>query len=270
MDRVSFLLYTRSLKSVEKLTDEQAGVLFKAILKYNKGIELPEMDQATDIAFSNIQDYMDENFETYQEKCSVNRKNGAKGGRPKGFTNNHSDNLDELEKPKKPNGFSENPKKHKAKAKAKADIDADIDYVVPDGTTIEDSPDGESLSAEPTVNAPDKVPYQEIVNLYNSICVSLPRVREVSDSRRKAIRSRYRKYGMDDIEKVFRATEASDFLSGRNGRWTSCGFDWIMKPANFLKILEGNYSSEGGEHDGTNGKFYTEKYFEELYADEVV
>ena len=46
--------------------------------------------------------------------------------------------------------------------------------------------------------------------------------------------------------KECKKAEASDFLTGRNGGWGGCGFDWILKPANLSKILEGNYDNRAG------------------------
>ena len=39
--------------------------------------------------------------------------------------------------------------------------------------------------------------------------------------------------------------EDSDFLSGRNGKWTSCNFDWLINENNMVKVLEGNYKNKG-------------------------
>ena len=38
--------------------------------------------------------------------------------------------------------------------------------------------------------------------------------------------------------------EQSDFLTGRNGVWNNCNFDWCMKPTNYIKIIEGNYKNK--------------------------
>jgi len=43
---------------------------------------------------------------------------------------------------------------------------------------------------------------------------------------------------------VFQKVEASDFLSGRSGKWNGCNFDWVLKEANMVKILEGNYDNK--------------------------
>lgn len=128
----------------------------------------------------------------------------------------------------------------------------------------------ETKKEEVEVTEKQNIPYQEIVDLYNSVCVSLPKVRGVSDSRRNAIRSRYKTYGMDGIKKVFESAEESDFLSGRNGKWSSCNFDWLMKQANFLKVLEGTYQNKGGVNNGTIGLRYTENEINQIFAADII
>lgn len=132
---------------------------------------------------------------------------------------------------------------------------------------IADSSYEESVSAEPT--ASNRVPYQEIIDLYNSVCVSFPQVTRLTEQRRKTIRSRYREYGMDGIRKVFESAEASDFLSGRNGKWMNCSYDWLMKQGNFLKVFEGNYPAEGSVRNGASNTSYSEAELEEIFADSI-
>ena len=40
---------------------------------------------------------------------------------------------------------------------------------------------------------------------------------------------------------MFRKAENSNFLKGANNRNWSANFDWLMKDANFAKVLDGNY-----------------------------
>ena len=90
------------------------------------------------------------------------------------------------------------------------------------------------------------VPYQKIVSLYNEICVSMPRVRKL-DERKRDIAARWKANpSLETFEDVFRRAEASDFLAGRTDRWQGANFDWLMKPKNFIKVLEGNYSNRSG------------------------
>lgn len=89
--------------------------------------------------------------------------------------------------------------------------------------------------------------YQEIKESFNRVCVSLPKVREISDSRRRAIKSASKTLNGTSFDELFERVQASDFLTGRGGtRSGFCSFDWILKPANLVKILEGNYDNRSG------------------------
>lgn len=93
-------------------------------------------------------------------------------------------------------------------------------------------------------------PYEKIIKLYNSICVSLPRVQSISESRKKAIKARLNLYTIEDLEKAFRMAQDSDFLKGSNERNWIANFDWLIKDANIAKVLDGNYSG-GKRYDNT-------------------
>lgn len=87
--------------------------------------------------------------------------------------------------------------------------------------------------------------YQSIVDNFNLICSSLPKVRRITDARKRAIKKATDALeGLSSFEEVFQKVEASDFLTGRNGSFRVCGFDWIMEPANLTKIIEGNYDNQ--------------------------
>ena len=66
--RSSFVLYMTSKRVVDKLSDEQAGVLFKKIFAYVNGDDLPEMHPFVDLAFTMFQEYLDADYKKYQEK----------------------------------------------------------------------------------------------------------------------------------------------------------------------------------------------------------
>ena len=87
-----------------------------------------------------------------------------------------------------------------------------------------------------------KIPYDRITELYNEICVSLPKVCKLSPERRRHLKVLFdHKYTVGDFEKVFRTVQSTPFLRGENERGWRAAFDWIIKPANFLKVLENNY-----------------------------
>ena len=86
---------------------------------------------------------------------------------------------------------------------------------------------------------------QTVVDLYHSICVSYPRIRSLSDARKKAIKARLNTYTLEDFRTVFENAEASSFLKGADGGWKA-SFDWLIKESNMLKVLEGNYADKKG------------------------
>ena len=99
----------------------------------------------------------------------------------------------------------------------------------------------------------DNIDYQLIVDKYNSICVSLPKVIKLSNNRKKAIGARLKQYSVEDFEKLFEMAESSSFLKGQNNRNWSADFDWLIKDANMAKVLEGKYNDKKeSEKDGEN------------------
>lgn len=96
-----------------------------------------------------------------------------------------------------------------------------------------------------------KVDYQQIVELYNTICKSFPRCTTLSDKRRKAISARLKTYSVDDVKRCFEKAEESNFLKGGNNRNWSANFDWLMNDSNMAKVLDGNYDNR--EKGGVNG-----------------
>jgi hypothetical protein len=89
--------------------------------------------------------------------------------------------------------------------------------------------------------------YTEVQKKFCEICISLPKIIGLNKARKTAIKERLKEYSFDDIITVFKKTEQSDFLTGRinadKQRPFKASFDWIMKPSNFIKILEGNYDN---------------------------
>lgn len=100
-------------------------------------------------------------------------------------------------------------------------------------------------SKQETRNKKLKTNIDYIVNSFNEICVSLPRVAKLTDTRKHKCEALISKYGEERIVDCFRKVESSEFLSGRSGRWTNCNFDWIIKERNLIKVIEGTYDNRG-------------------------
>lgn len=85
--------------------------------------------------------------------------------------------------------------------------------------------------------------YIEIKNIFNSVCVDLPKVHKITNARKKIIDARTKEYDLLTIGDVFKKVANSNFLNGENENGWVASFDWIFKASNFVKILEDNYKN---------------------------
>lgn len=88
----------------------------------------------------------------------------------------------------------------------------------------------------------EKISYNEIMDMFNTICRSYPRLTVLSDKRKQAIKARLNTYSIEQFEEMFINAENSSFLKGNNNRNWMANFDWLMKDGNFAKVLDGNYN----------------------------
>lgn len=83
----SFILYTEQKEVVDKLTDEQAGKLFKAIYEYAETEQMPQLDSLLDIVIIPFKQSMDRNTEKWEE-TKQKRREAGKIGAEKRWKNN--------------------------------------------------------------------------------------------------------------------------------------------------------------------------------------
>ncbi len=111
--------------------------------------------------------------------------------------------------------------------------------------------------------------------MYNNTCVSFPRLVRLSEARKKAIKARLKTYSFEDFQKLFEMAEGSNFLKGKNDRNWSATFDWMMKDANFAKILDGNYQDKdrptGEGREGKKSRYadYKEPDYLDAFKDYI-
>ncbi len=109
-----------------------------------------------------------------------------------------------------------------------------------------------------------QIAYQQILEDYNQTCIDLPSIHAITEGRRKQIRALMNGMDRDKImsgdsiyerlHTLFQKAQESDFLSGRNGHWRGCAFDWLINKKNALKVLEGTYANRAG---GGNGNAFS-------------
>lgn len=116
----------------------------------------------------------------------------------------------------------------------------------------ENNDDNDILSNGKPVNVCD-----EVKDMFNSIAVDLPKIKALSEARKKAINARVKEHGIDLVREAFITAQESEFLSGRGGDKWKASFDWIMNPNNFIKVVEGNYNNNGnGKKENKDDDFF--------------
>ena len=116
MTKNSFVIYHNYRDTLEDLTDEQVGKLFRAIFDYEIDKKEPNFNGELKIAFRFIKKDLDLNNDKYESICERNRKNGQKGGAPKGNQNARK----QPKQPKQPDNDNEYDN----------DYDNDDDYIL--------------------------------------------------------------------------------------------------------------------------------------------
>jgi hypothetical protein len=126
------------------------------------------------------------------------------------------------------------------------------------------SPNGDVVIGDADSELPNGLPncpHQRLIALYAQHLPTLPFPRTWDGERAKSMRTRWKwvltakkrdgsRYATDEasaidfFERFFRYASESDFLTGRNGKWTSCDLGWLMKSENFGKVLQGNYENK--------------------------
>lgn len=105
----------------------------------------------------------------------------------------------------------------------------------------------------------DRLRYDSLVEYFNKHTqgvfgnVRMP----LNENRKKHLKARIREFGAASFEEMVQTAARSNFLKGDNQRGFKATFDWMIKPSNYQKILEGNYENTKKQTNATNQGNYT-------------
>lgn len=96
------------------------------------------------------------------------------------------------------------------------------------------------------------------MDLYHEVLPELRRVREWNALRQKLLARRWaenpERQTLDWWRDFFGYVRKSRFLmgqtQGRGGRPFDCDLEWLVRPTNFVKVVEGKYQDEDEDADG--------------------
>ena len=78
-----------------------------------------------------------------------------------------------------------------------------------------------------------------IIHSWNDLGISS--VKSISNNRLALVKARIAEHGLDAFLEAIKNINECPFLLGRNEKGWVITFDWLIKPSNFAKVLEGNY-----------------------------
>ena len=119
----------------------------------------------------------------------------------------------------------------------------DLSPAVPDDATSAADVGGEQPSGRPPC------PHLRIIALYHEVLPELRQVREWNETRKRLLQRRWaespERQSVDWWREFFGYVRRSRFLMGqttsRDGRPFDCDLEWLIRPQNFAKVVEGKY-----------------------------
>ena len=233
-DKKSFLIYLDNQKQVNMLTDEQAGKLFKALFAFAKdGIETDFDDGVIAMIFSFMSDSIKRDTEKYESICQKRAENIKKRWNKKqDESNTNNTNVYNC-------NFCNTNHTHIDK-----DNDMDKEKDIDNDNDMDKDMEKDKEKESPVTTT---LQTQQILNLYNQICVSLPKIRKLSTSCQKDVEKIISTYSEDEIREAFEKAEKSVFLKGKKNSdkfkdWKA-DFIWIVKEEHFINLFNGKYDN---------------------------
>lgn len=273
-EKKSYIMYKSWNPLLESLPPEQLYEVFHAIIKYQNGEETNIKDPVIQAIFKMFKKQFEEDENKWGKERQQRIDAGRKGGKAK--PTEYKECLAEVSEAKECLAPLSKVKQTQANQAVMVEVEVEGNVEVEDSVEVDDilppynPPKGgeadSSLRSESRQNIdgytppkPERTDYQGVLDAYHECCPSFPAVIKLTETRKRAIKARLKDYGLDEIKRAFSLAEQSDFLKGSFG-WQA-SFDWLMKPANMTKVLEGNYTNRASPAGGKSKSMWGEDDF---------
>lgn len=233
------VIFRKEWKSaIAGLPDNVRLEIYEAIIEYGTTGEVYKLSPSAMIAFNFMKEFVDKDNEKYEALCEKRKAIGRKGGLAKA-TKCYQ---------KLPNATKcSKSKQVKQELASVADMDNDMDMEYIDNTTNVDYQEYKDIK-DTNVSSSfsnDSADRKRIVDRFNSLLKEhnsvIRPIQRIENQRLSFVNARIREYGIDTFMLALEKATMSDFLNGNNQRGFTATFDWIIRPNNFTKIIEGNY-----------------------------
>lgn len=251
-------------RMLEDFTDEEAGKILRGLLAYaNRGEEFETEDRAMRCLFKTIQANIDRNYDKYEAKCERNRqialerekkrKEAKKNARSnEARTSQESTNVHERTRtlPIENENESENEIEitNKVIEEPKGSIikEAKASTSETSSDAASEPHEGARSEAKPTKKE-DKIDFEKVRQQFNRIMEAkkIPKLKgKIAGQRKAFFEARVRENGIVSVYRVMIKAAESNFLNGGGGKGWIANFEWIFRPNNFPKVLDGYYDNQ--------------------------
>lgn len=276
-EKKSYIMYKSWNPLLESLPPEQLYEVFHAIIKYQNGEETNIKDPVIQAIFKMLKAQFEEDDNKWEKERQQRIDAGRKGGKAK--PTEYKECLAEVSEAKECLAPLSKVKQTQANQAVMVEVEVEGSveeedilppYSPPKGGEADSSLRSESRQNidDYTPPKPERTDYQGVLDAYHECCPSFPAVIKLTEARKRAIKARLKDYGLEEIKRAFSLAGQSDFLKGSSG-WQA-SFDWLMKPANMTKVLEGNYTNRASPAGGKSKSMWGEDdYLAKLARGEV-
>jgi uncharacterized protein YdaU (DUF1376 family) len=205
----------------------------------------------------------DRELMAWERLAHLNRERGKLGGRPRKkpgglladnqpgagkpgglLGENHLGYTNQAKTPS--DGRHKNPAGYEAKTPPTPTPDTDS------GGVLEDS------DSRPQKRTAAATFHEQVIAVYHQLLPELPAVKVWSKKRRQALEARIHERCKDGKRadtiaywrSLFECVAASDFLCGRGRSDFRADLEWLLRPENFMKVIEGRYNSRRANNGG--------------------
>lgn len=279
----NIIYYKRWAKIASQMDDELRLVFFDAINAYILDGSVPSEDSPVYWVFLLMLEQLKADAEKYED-ISEKRKEAVKKRwekNKKSDTNEYKDiqnvQMYSNDTDNNNNNDNINDNDNRNTSSLSGTIDSSLSSPIVEDNIIESkastsSDDDATLVLTPQEGGGKRVKdYSEnVMRFWNHTMISpvaIPTIAKMTPKRKSMVNARVKEFGINMVYNAIAKASESSFLNGGGSKGFIADFDWVFRPNNFPKVLEGNYDDVKPINKNGNGTNERDKSRESREAD---
>lgn len=279
----NIIYYKRWAKIASQMDDELRLVFFDAINAYILDGSVPSEDSPVYWVFLLMLEQLKADAEKYED-ISEKRKEAVKKRwekNKKSDTNEYKDiqnvQMYSNDTDNNNNNDNINGNDNRNTSSLSGTIDSSLSSPIVEDNIIESkastsSDDDATLVLTPQEGGGKRVKdYSDnVMRFWNHTMISpvaIPTIAKMTPKRKSMVNARVKEFGINMVYNAIAKASESSFLNGGGSKGFIADFDWVFRPNNFPKVLEGNYDDVKPVNKNGNGTNERDKSREQREAD---